>query len=91
MVTELPALTAVEESDVIDGAGMSTMKLETLAAVPAKFTTEITPVEAVAAETAVIVESFTILNELAAAPLNNTFDAPVKPEPVRVTVDPASP
>lgn len=67
------------------------MKLVVLAPVPAEVVTWITPVVAPTGSVAVILVLETTVKSVATTPLKSTDVAPVKPNPVRVTIAPTAP
>lgn len=90
IVTAVPDAPLVGEKEVTTGA-TSTEKTVELEPVPAGVVTLIKPVSAPTGTTAVTCESETTENVPATAPPKATEVAPVKPDPVTVTVVPTAP
>jgi hypothetical protein len=88
IVTVAPATPLDGESELT--VGPRTLKLELLVAIPPGAVTAIGPLVAVAGTCAVILESETTAN-VADTPLKATAVAPVKYDPLSVTVEPTSP
>ena len=90
MVTLAPTCPLVGVNDVSVGAGLATVKLALLVAVPPGVVRLIGPLEAPAGTVAVIWLSL-LTEKAAVVPLNFTAVAPVRLLPLRVTLVPAGP
>ena len=90
IVRTVPAMPEAGETVDIVG-GPTTVNVAALVPVPPGVVTEMVPVVAVVGTTAVMLVALTTLKLAAAVPLNDTAVAPVKFEPVRVTVAPGLP
>ena len=90
MVTLAPTCPLVGVNDVSAGAGLATVKLALLVAVPPGVVRLIGPLEAPAGTVAVIWLSL-LTEKAAVVPLNFTAVAPLRLLPLRVTLVPAGP